>query len=252
MFFVAEVGQVHRAGSTFVATPFVCFLFVPLFPVARSTIHHEGPSGEVHATVATGLVGDSLFRAFVRVWGPLLAVAVAPMGLTMGLRGPEAQLALGVVAVFVLLGFGAGLYAHLRTGELRADEEARRLVHAEILGFAADPAIVPSGAWETRLVRAVVRRARRLGAAGYRESGRTWDQVARDPSVTDRDFLAAAMTLARRQSAHRAQPVSTSGPLRGLEDALFARLVALDPGVLTRAAKVVMPAPSPLLGEDDE
>lgn len=249
MFFVAQVGQVHRAGSTFVATPVLCFLVLPLFPVARSTIHHEAPNGEAHTTVATRLVGDSVFRAFVRVWGPLLAVAVAPLCLTTGLRGP-AELVLASVGVFVLVGFGAGLYAHVRSGRLRDDEVARRLVHAEILGFAAAPAIVPAGAWETRLVRAVTCRARRLGRDGYRESGRTWDQVALDPSVTDRDFVAAAMTLARRQSARGAQPVPTSAPLRGLEDALFARLVALDPGVMARVATGEMPAPSPLLGED--
>lgn len=211
-------GEVHRAWDTFVATPFVKVLGLPVLPAGPALVYQRSsgnPPRAVAAVASAGLRVLSVLRGYGWVWA-VLGFASYPLGLV---GGPGWALA-------ALLATGVGVVVTLAAERLDERALLLRRVYAEALGFAADPRELVSGPWESRLVEYVQRRAAELSGDGYRQSTATWDTVALDLAVTDRAFLVAALTLARRRSAPDAMPVRTTTTMSqaALEHALHVRL----------------------------
>lgn len=226
-------GEVHRAWDTFVATPFVKVLGLPILPVGPARVYQGHSGNPPRAVASAGLRAVSVLRAYGWVW-PVLGFASLLLVRTVG---PSWALAASVVCMI-------GIFVTSSAGRLDERGLLLRRVYAEALGFAADPRELVSGPWEGRLVEYVQRRAAELSGDGYRQSSATWDTVALDLAVTDRAFLVAALTLARRRSAPDAMPVRTTTTMSqaALEHALHVRLDLTERPAPPR----VRPPPAPM------
>ena len=139
-------------------------------------------------------------------------------------------LAATFVTGLALLLVGGGTIAAWVLGKLSPEEVAKRRVYREALGFPADPAAFVSGLPELRqtLYARVFEAAARLSAQGYRgisDPQREWPRLAEDPTVNDREALAAVLTLSRVERAF--VPSMQHAALDQLNERAWSRMRAL-------------------------
>lgn len=196
-------GSLDKCGPTRIATRFVHIYYLPLIPIGSSLILDEDPDAKTYRAIGLGLHLRSTLAAYARVWLPV--AALASLGTVYSAVGRVHRVGWSTVAIDALFATAMAVLAVLawsKLGKLTRDERAQRLVYSELTGFPADPALLRADRepLRQRLVATVQERASRLAATGYRmgpDPASEWDKIALDPSVRDREFLGAALTLAR-------------------------------------------------------
>jgi hypothetical protein len=198
-------GRIRACGSSFVATKFAHVYFLPLIPVSTHVVFEETGDGSVRG-VAAPLSFKSVMAAYLRVWGPIAALAAIFFTVAACSEFEEEPLALVVAGAFgavVVLAFvAATVLGYAVVGKLSHDEKRQRAVYALHTGYPVDPADMGEARQPLResLMHTIAERARGLAALGYRASAdptQAWPQIALDPTHHDESLLTAAFTLAR-------------------------------------------------------
>jgi hypothetical protein len=190
-------GRVEVSGGTFVLTEFVHLWYLPIAPTGSHVVLSRDRTG-LCQNVPIGLHGVSVLAAYLRTWGALGAAGclVAALASEDGWMSamPWLVCAAGLAAAVVV--------AWTKLGKLPPGELARRQVYARFAGAAVDVAAL--GGHADVLVRSlretVQLQGRSLMSGTYRvalDVGTQWAEVALDPTVADRSFLEACLTLAR-------------------------------------------------------
>lgn len=233
-------GKVHRCAGTYLATQFVHVNFLPLIPLGSHWVLQEHIDG-THTSIPARFHPTSILAAYLRTWGLVGAIgcnAIVLLGL-LNTRNPSLSLLL-VSLLTITACIGVQLLAWMALGRLSLDERAQRLVYSEFAGAPVDVAWLDEtrDALRLTLTDTVVAHARGLMTSTYRtacDPVTQWTAIAVDPTVTERNFLAAALTLARiewsyAQGAARKHLASTHA-------AIWNKLRSLDPSLLQRASE---------------
>jgi hypothetical protein len=193
-----RLGRVFEAGNARVETDFFCVNFLPLVPLSSYFCVGGGLDDQ-----AIPRVGASVIAGYLRAWGLVGGAVALGFGIQAAVRGEvdaRAWFALGAAALVAAV-------AWLVVGKLGDDARARLAVYADAAEHPIDVALLREDLrerlreplWDT-----VAEGARSLAPSTYRSApdpARDWQAIAVDPSVRDRAFLRAAMTLARVDGA---------------------------------------------------
>jgi hypothetical protein len=220
MFFVGgtqRMGKVEVSGGSFVFTEFVHMFLVPIMPLRSYAVcmHESGTGGEL---VDIPLHGRSILAAYMRA-PSVAAIAVSALAIAYGC-GVLVPLAVIVASAAVFA------YAMLVLGRLDGAERARRAIYASVTGFTCDAAFVTLPEHVEHAKARMLARAQAVNARSYRGQDApesAWMKLALDESVTDRDFLGAAMTLARMLAA-KEKDASRRKELQSAHDAAWKKL----------------------------
>jgi hypothetical protein len=198
------MGRVEEHEGTFIVTQFVHLNYVPLVPL-RSFLVLESDVGRARLVGATGirrcvelkLYPASVLAGYLRVWGTM-GTLFCVIGALIG-GGDTSTFAFLLFSA--LLG-GVTLWSWAKLGRLGAEAIAQRRAYAALTHEQVDPALLcrNNDAFRTTLHANVAQGAQSMMGTGYRTSldPRTeWARVALDPTVHDREFLQACLTLAR-------------------------------------------------------
>jgi hypothetical protein len=200
-------GAIKAAGRSTLRTHFVHAYFVPLFPIGTYLVLEENVGGL--KSIKTKLSLKSVLAAYLRVWAPILAVTLVPVGLAAaffaGLSSHSYVAAfaagLGASVIVLVLVLGA-IWGWVGIGKLSIDEQKRYAAFARHIGYAVDPADMGDARYSLRvsLMAEITERLRGMVAMGYRlnaDPAAVWPYVALDPSHNDESLLTAAFTLAQ-------------------------------------------------------
>jgi hypothetical protein len=191
-------GRVEVSGGTFILTEFVHLWYLPIAPTGSHLVLSRDPTG-LCQNLPIRMHGVSVLAAYLRTWGALGIAACLVAALGASDDGwmssmPWLVCAAGLAAAVVV--------AWTKLGKLPPGELARRQVYARFAGAAVDVGQLgghADGLLES-LREAVALQGRGLMSASYRtvqDVGTRWAEVALDPTVLDRGFLEACLTLAR-------------------------------------------------------
>ncbi len=197
-------GQVDSSGPTSIRTQFVHIWYLPLFPIGSYLVVGETAGGA--RTIRIPMHGVSVLAAYLRVWGLVGAVSF----LIAAATSDGIFEALPALVVGLLLGV-AGVVAWVSLGRLSREGLAQRESYARQVGYPIDVALIASQLTETwhKLQETVASRAHELMGGSYRtafDPKTQWDAIALDPTVVDRPFLEACLTLARLEWANAQGP----------------------------------------------
>ena len=229
-------GSVDACAGWFIATRFVEFARLPLFPRGSQLVMLGGEPGDA---VEVTLGFESVALGYARVWCPAAALVLL-LAVTRGGLADEGgwQMALGVAGLVVAVVASAAAWT---LGRLTTDQKAQRLAYARHAKYPVDIARL-AGVHDLVLSRIepfVTERAGELVTARhYRQASSpdaAWYEVATDPLVTDVAFLSAAFTRARIDWHLSKGPARRR--LAGIHRAIWANLRVVDPSLLEDAAK---------------
>jgi hypothetical protein len=227
-------GKIEQVGGTYIATTFAFLQFLPLFPVQSHIVVGEGSSG-THEVVHIKMHWRSVAVGYLRAWGiGATLIALVPAIVMASSSSPSTAFA-GASVFVACAGLTTAAFAWI--GRLSDAEKAQRLIYARFLGHPVDPDVFDEdtlGKVSVRLRNFLEERAVTLASAsGYRAGSRVnagYRAIALLRSTKDREFLEAALTLARLDAS-----VSVGGARREAE-AVFAtiwqKLVEEHPDVI--------------------
>jgi hypothetical protein len=204
MIFIAGTrlcGRVEAHRGTFVVTEFLHLYYLPLAPTRSHLVIEEGVGAGTRRHLLVKLHWGSVLAGYLRTWAPFVA-GMAFMASYLALRGPAA-VASGIAAALLL---GIAAWAWKRLGRLSLEEKAQRDAYATVTQVPADVALMArsSDAFQLTLHSNVADGARGMMATNYRSAidpHKDWAQVALDPTMRDRAFLEACLTLSRLEWA---------------------------------------------------
>jgi hypothetical protein len=192
------MGCVEAHAGTFVITQFLHVYYMPLFPLQSHLVLESGVGpGGIRRSVPIRLHPISVLAGYFRSW---LAVAACFCIVCAVIVGPGmTELAWGMAGAALAL---AARWTWTKLGRLSAEAIAQREVYAALTHESVDAALLcrTADAFRSSLLANVAEGARGMIAMSYRASfdpEREWMQVALDPTVRDRAFLQACLTLAR-------------------------------------------------------
>jgi hypothetical protein len=214
-------GKIDACGSTWIETMFAHLWYLPLIPMGSHLMLGGGRS------IAIGLSGRSVLAAYLRSWGVIGAIGcIAAAASSDDFSEAIPQVIIAVTAAAV------AAWAWIKLGRLSRDEVGQREAYVAYAGHPVDVALLAAKAPELtrKLHETVASQARGLMGGSYRSAldpETQWHTIALDPTVIDRSFLEACLTLARLEGA------LAQGPERGkLEKAhhdIWKRLRSLRP-----------------------
>jgi hypothetical protein len=185
-------------------------------------------------SVPIGLSGISVLAAYARAWGLVAALGLLiQTALAIDAFEDEglfafvpAVAAVGVIALVVA--------AWTMLGRLSPAQRGQQKAYSEFAGRPVDVALLGEGREELRrnLHAWVVERAGGLMPGGYRlvhDPATQWGALALEPSVNDRAYLAAVLTLTRLEWSYAQGAVREQ--LASAHAALWQKLDALDPSL---------------------
>jgi hypothetical protein len=228
MIFVAGrrlVGRVEAHAGTFVVTEFVHAYYLPLVPVRSHLVVDADPAGGIRKSLPIGLHRLSVIAGYLRAW----CIAGAGLCLLVALGLQTAQAIVWLVLAVALIGIGA--WSRSRLGLLSDERRAQYEAYASLTRVPADAALLSATAetFRASLHANVAEGARGMMATGYRtalDPTNDWAEVALDPTVRDRAFLQACLTLARLDWA-RARGVART-KLGGQHHRIWEKLKAVE------------------------
>lgn len=215
-------GKVLACGPSHVATWFFHLWFIPLIPLG-SVIVLEKLDGDRLRLLPTRLHWASLGLAYFRAWSVFFLLH----GL-FNLGDPENGAYYGAaVAIAAVVGIVVSFFVLGRTS---ADTRARLETYGRVFGHPIDLGLLRAeGDGVRSWLREQLIASGRTIAMTYREMydpATQWGAIALDPSMTDRNFLACALCLARAERA------TVAGAERAafdtLHDRIWERLRALN------------------------
>lgn len=222
-------GKVRACGSSYLSTQFIHVWYVPLIPIGTHLVLQENEDGG-HRTIKTPFSVKSMLAAYLRVWGPIAAIAAACLGYSAVTSSSDvlAAVVAGAFSLVVVLALVAGIVvAWSVLGKLSHDERRQRGAYALHMGYHVDPADMGEArqAFREGLLATILERSRGLASMGYRmnaDPAVAWPYVALDPTHNDEPLITAAFTLARldgslAQGPHKFQ-------LEQLHDQLWQRI----------------------------
>jgi hypothetical protein len=191
-------GRVEVSGTTFVLTDFVHLWYLPIIPTGSHLVLSRDATG-LCQNLSIPLHGVSVLTAYLRTWG-----AVALAGCIVGALA-NADEGWGTVVPLLVGAFGlaaAVVVSWTVLGKLSPSELARRQSYARFAGVPLDVAQLGTSAegLAQSLRQTVASQARALMSGTYRtthDPETQWAEVALDPTVIDRTYLEACLTLAR-------------------------------------------------------
>lgn len=231
-------GAVGRVGRGAIETLFIHLLGFPIWP--RGTYWVEGRGdGRTIQPLRRDL--RSIAAGYLRGWALGAAIWLLVVGTVFAVL-PGQQIAPGDPMPFgrsiaAPIGLALGTAATLATiviwiatrFPVRGDALAQRAVTQSLLGTRADPAMLEKP-WSERddLKRAMASLAEQLGGgSGLFDH---WRELAVRDDVRSVEYLRMALTTARLCEA-APETGRDAAEYRALHDAIWARLVALDPSV---------------------
>ncbi|MDI1448382.1 hypothetical protein [Polyangium sp. 6x1] len=227
-------GKVEQVGSTYIATTFAFLQFLPLFPVRSHIVVAEG-SADTHTVVHIKMNWKSVATGYLRAYGVAATLIALIPGLAMAgnSKAPTAYLGAGLVLVCA----GLTTAAFSMIGRLSREEKAQRLLYARYLGHPVHPSVLDEdtrGAIAQKLRDFLEERAAAaMTGSNYRKGGPVkagYRVLALEPSMRDREYLEAALTLACLDAS------LSVGPMRAdaerVHGALWNKLRAEHPDVI--------------------
>ncbi len=226
-----QYGRVEVIAGTHIATVFTYAQFMPIAPERSYFVFRDDDGCERFIPIPRHR--RSILAAYLRTWGILASIGLVPV-----VAAFTAGSAWVVPATLAALAFVVGLayLALTRFGVLSPEERAERVVHGWWTGLPIDPAHLGNvrfslaGALRAELVG----RTGAMMATGYRcaHPAETHHRaIALDPTVTDRDYIAAAFTLARIEESLTPEGAARDA-IAGEREALWRKLRAEHPEVL--------------------
>lgn len=223
-------GTVEESGGSSVQTQFVHVYYLPLIPIGSYLMLGKNDRGAaIGRKIPLHL--PSVLAGYLRAWGYVGILACVAFALTSSDSRVQALfwLLLGLYAV------GVVVWSYRRLGKLSRERRGQYAAYASVSGYACDAGILArtDPAFAENLRADVTTRARGLMSAGYRtafDPATGWADVAKDPTVMDRSFLEACLTLARAEMAR--SHGSERRRFRKVHDDLWQRIRALQPPAL--------------------
>jgi len=227
-------GKIEQVGGTYIATTFAFLQFLPLFPVQSHIVVGEGSSG-THDVVHIKMHWKSVAVGYLRAWGVgATLISMVPAIVLASSSSPSTAFA-GAASFVVWAGLTTAAFTWI--GRLSDAEKAQRFIYARFIGHPVAPEVFDEdtrGRVCVRLRSYLEERAVSLAsAAGYREGSRVnagYRAVALSRSTKDREFLEAALTLARLDAS-----LSVGGAKREAEAVhatIWQKLVTEHPDVI--------------------
>jgi hypothetical protein len=202
MIFIAGrrlVGRVEQHAGTFIVTQFWHCNFVPLVPLRSFLVLESAPphAGGIRRSVQTKLYPSSVIAGYLRTWCTM-GVPFCFLGALVAGGGPDTLAWLFAAAIIAMI----DLWAFFGLGRLSSKTIAQRDAYASLTHERVDAAILcrDNDAFRNTLHANVADGARSMMTTGYRtalDPDKDWMLVALDPTVHDRAFLEACLTLAR-------------------------------------------------------
>jgi hypothetical protein len=217
-------GRVDAVPGAYISTTFGYLQFMPLLPKA-SYVFVTHPQADEPLAFQIPMHWRSVAAGLLRAWGPVLGlICAANFG-----RNPV------VAIVGAALGAAATAWAWWLAPRVRERERLMRNVYSRWLGCPADAAAIglPMHTTAARLRAALAERAEPFSPAHYREqpsaaaAAAAYREIALDPRMEDRAFLAAAITLCRIDEA--SAPTMERARLAATRGKIFDKLSALHP-----------------------
>ena len=236
-------GTVERCGTSRIATRFFHIYGMPLLPLGSTLVTEEGEDNNYRG-ISLGLHLRSLVAGYARPWLPLLAVVMLVCAWQDWKTPAIADGSVSDAVILELCGIAtlaSAIWAWVRFGKLSLEERAQRMIYADFTGIPADVALLAEKHSSLRdtLLEQLEKRTPEVAATGYRigiDASAGWDRVALEPSVRDRNFVAAAFTLARVEWALARGPRRATCTERHAR--LWSKLRELDPNVMVQAETI--------------
>lgn len=231
-------GKVRACGRSFLGTQFFHIWYVPLIPIGTKLILDT--NGTTFRTLDAPFSFKSVMAGYLRVWGPLAAIAtlfIGASGISDLADEPGAMIVAGLFSGVVFLAvLAACIVAFAVLGKLSDTEKQQCSVYALHTGYYVDPGDMGPARQSIRdnLLATIADRARGLASMGYRGGGgditQVWPQVALDPTHNDDALVTAAFTLARLDGS--AAQGAWKLQLEQLHNQLWQRLQRMNPPYL--------------------
>jgi hypothetical protein len=199
MIFVAGkrlLGRVEAHAGTFVVTEFAHLYYLPLVPMRSHLVLETNPAGGIRRSLPVRLHTLSAVAGYLRTW----SIVGAGMSLLVAVARQDVASWPWLLAAVVLAALAG--WSHSRLGLLSDERKAQYEAYATLTRVPADAALLAATAdtFRSSLHANVAEGARGMMATGYRtalDPANDWAEVALDPTVRDRSFLQACLTLAR-------------------------------------------------------
>ena len=189
-------GEVESSGPTSIRTQFVHIYYMPLFPIASHLVVGQGQGNSLR-TLSIPMHGVSVLAAYLRSWG-----IAGALGCIVSAAVSDSVLEAVPWLVFAAILGGAAVWSWTSLGRPSRETLAQREAYSRFIGLPLDVALVRSKLADsyTKLRQNVEARAHELLGGSYRttqDPKTQWDVIALDPTVIDRSFVEACLTLAR-------------------------------------------------------
>jgi len=235
-------GKIEQVGSTYVATTFVFLQFLPLFPVRSHVVLSEGEGA--NDVIHIKMNWKSVAVGYLRAWGIFATMCAFIPAIIAAGTGEASSAFTGAGTLLVTAGLTTAAFTWI--GKLSTEAKARRLIYARFAGHPVDLGIFDEdirGKIGKRLRDLLEQRAAEvMSASGYRKGAPVnagYRVLSLDPSMRDKDYLEAALTLAHIEASLAVGPARAEA--ERVHDAIWRKLLAEHPDVLgiVKEAEVV-------------